>query len=110
MLPKCFFFGIQPKCSRNTVEKQSKYGRNTIETNLSTLYNLDVMINHKQLPAQSEISCMTGQCIPFRIEIINQSPAPLTNLILSLQFFQDYQNGTNKYQLETRVTLTGPNK
>lgn len=62
------------------------------------------------MPAVSEISCATGQSIPLHIEIENQSPTELTVLTLSIQFYQDYQNGTSKYQLETRVTLSGPNQ
>lgn len=62
------------------------------------------------MPATSEVSCTTGQSIPFIIEISNQSPSELTDLLLSIQFYQDYQNGTTKYQLETRVALSGPNK
>lgn len=73
-------------------------------------FNLDVAINEKALPSQSEISCVTGQSIPISIEITNQSPTELSDLILSIQFYQDYQNGTTKYQLETRVALSGPNQ
>lgn len=62
------------------------------------------------MPAISEISCASGQSIPFYVEIVNQSLAELTDLTLSIQFYQDYQNGTTKYQLETRVTLSGPNQ
>lgn len=62
------------------------------------------------MPAISEVSCASGESIPFKIEISNQSPAELTDLLLSIQFYQDYQNGTTKYQLETRVALSGPNK
>lgn len=62
------------------------------------------------MPAISEISTTTGQSIPLYIEIENQSPAELTDLTLSIQFYQDYQNGTTKYQLETRVALSGPNR
>lgn len=69
-----------------------------------------VTINGKEMPATSEISCASGQSIPFNIEISNQSPAELSDLLLSIQFYQDYQNGTTKFQLETRVALSGPNK
>lgn len=62
------------------------------------------------MPAISEISCASGQSIPIQIEIVNQSPSELKDLMLSIQFYQDYQNGTSKYQLETRVALSGPNK
>lgn len=77
---------------------------------INNFYLTDVSINGKEMPAISEISCTTGQSIPLQIEIQNQSPAELTDLTLSIQFYQDYQNGTSKYQLETRVALSGPNK
>lgn len=44
------------------------------------------------------------------MEICNQSPNELNDLILTIQFYQDYQNGTTKFQLETRVASSGPNK
>lgn len=74
------------------------------------VFTLDVAINGKVLPSLSELSCATGQSIPIRIEISNQSPVELTDLVLSIQFYQDYQNGVTKYQLETRIALSGPNQ
>lgn len=71
---------------------------------------LAVSINGKEMPSTSEVSSSTGQSIPFHIEISNQSLTELTDLTLSIQFYQDYQNGTSKFQLETRVALSGPNK
>lgn len=71
---------------------------------------LDVEINKKVLPALSELSCSTGQSIPLRVDITNQSPIVLSDLVLSIEFYQDYQNGTTKYQLETRVAISGPNR
>lgn len=62
------------------------------------------------MPSQSEITCATGQNLPLNVEISNQSPSELTDLLLSIQFYQDYQNGTTKYRLETRVALSGPNE
>lgn len=76
---------------------------------LDFLFLSDVKINGKEMPAISEISCATGQSISIYIQIENQSPTDLTDLTLSIQFYQDYQNGTSKYQLETRVALSGPN-
>lgn len=78
--------------------------------NVITFKFIDIEINKKVLPSQSELSCATGQSIPIRIDISNQSPAELTDLVLSIQFYQDYQNGTTKYQLETRVAMSGPNQ
>lgn len=70
----------------------------------------DVEINKKVLPALSELSCSTGQSIPLRVDITNQSPIVLSDLVLSIEFFQDYQNGVTKFQLETRVAISGPNR
>lgn len=71
---------------------------------------LDVEINNKVLPALTELSCSTGQSIPLRVDITNQSPIVLSDLVLSIELYQDYQNGTLKYQLETRVAISGPNR
>lgn len=96
-----------------------KWGRhfafmfNVIKMNGITLINFvisDVEINKKVLPSTSELLCATGQSVPLRIEISNQSPAELTDLLLTIQFYQDYQNGTTKYQVETRAVFSGPNQ
>lgn len=71
---------------------------------------LDVEINKKVLPALTELSCSTGQSIPLRVDITNQSPIVLSDLVLTIELYQDYQNDTKKYQLETRVAISGPNR
>lgn len=69
-----------------------------------------MFINESRYPTQSELMCTTGQSVSARVEICNQSPNELNDLILSIQFYQDYQNGTTKFQLETRVASSGPNE
>lgn len=74
------------------------------------IFASDVFINQSNYPASSELTCSTGQSVSLRVEICNQSPNELNDLILSIQFYQDYQNGTTKFQLETRVATSGPNE
>jgi len=45
----------------------------------------------------------------IEINVSNNQAAPLQNLILTAQFYQDFQNGVTNYRLETRVTMSGPN-
>lgn len=70
----------------------------------------DIFVNDSSFPTQSELTYATGQSVLLRVEICNQSPNELTDLVLSIQFYQDYQNGTTKFQLETRVAASGPNE
>uniref|UniRef100_A0A182SBF3 Trs120/TRAPPC9 fourth Ig-like domain-containing protein n=1 Tax=Anopheles maculatus TaxID=74869 RepID=A0A182SBF3_9DIPT len=58
---------------------------------------------------QSEVTCVTGQFLSFSISICNLSASVLHQVQLSVQFYQDYQNGAQNYRLETRVTMSGPN-
>lgn len=74
------------------------------------IFASDVFINQSSYPTSSELTCSTGQSVSLRVEICNQSPNELNDLILSIQFYQDYQNGTTKFQLETRVATSGPNE
>lgn len=59
---------------------------------------------------QSEVTCVTGQFLSFSISICNLSASVLQQVQLSVQFYQDYQNGVQNYRLETRVTMSGPNQ
>lgn len=35
---------------------------------------------------------------------------PLSDLMLTINFYQDHHNGVNNYQLETRLSIAGANK
>lgn len=74
------------------------------------MLNLDVFIDEISVPPQSEVTCSSGQCIKLGVSICNLSPSPLLQLTLTIQFYQDYQNGNHNYRLETRVTMSGPNQ
>jgi hypothetical protein len=69
----------------------------------------EVKIDNVCVMPQSEITCNVGQCISLEVRICNNSSVVLNQLILSIQFYQDYQNGIQNYRLETRVTMSGPN-
>jgi trafficking protein particle complex subunit 9 len=69
----------------------------------------DVKINETEIAPQSEITVACGSTITIDITISNNQATPLHNLILSVQFYQDYQNGMQNYRLETRTCTSGPN-
>ncbi|XP_013113737.2 protein brunelleschi [Stomoxys calcitrans] len=79
---------------------------------LCTVSPLEWNISFKNQPVQpqSEVVCTAGQSSILSISVCNQSVQPLTNLILTIKFYQDYLNGTENYNLETRVAISGPNR
>ncbi|XP_011292193.2 protein brunelleschi [Musca domestica] len=79
---------------------------------LCTVSPLQWNISFKNQPVQpqSEVVCTAGQSSLLSITVCNQSLQPLKNLILTIKFYQDYLNGTENYNLETRVAISGPNR
>lgn len=71
--------------------------------------HLDVKINDKIVSPQSEVSVSIGTQVMIEIDISNNQAAALHNLMLTVQFYQDFQNGVHNYRLETRVTMSGSN-
>ncbi|XP_055539117.1 protein brunelleschi [Wyeomyia smithii] len=69
----------------------------------------EVKVDNQPVAPQSEVTCVTGQFMALSIGICNLSASVLHQVQLSVQFYQDYQNGHHNYRLETRVTMTGPN-
>uniref|UniRef100_A0A182IYU7 NIK and IKK(beta) binding protein n=1 Tax=Anopheles atroparvus TaxID=41427 RepID=A0A182IYU7_ANOAO len=69
----------------------------------------EVKVDEQIVAPQSEVTCVTGQFLSFSISICNLSASVLHQVQLSVQFYQDYQNGVQNYRLETRVTMSGPN-
>lgn len=49
-----------------------------------------------------------GECIQIQIVARNSLPWPLKDISLSVQFFQDYQNNTYNFNLDTRLAMAGP--
>lgn len=69
----------------------------------------DIKINEKSIAPQSEITVTCGSNVTIDINISNNQATTLHNLVLSVQFYQDYQNGMQNYRLETRTCTSGPN-
>lgn len=70
----------------------------------------DLLVDGAQVQPQAEVQCVAGQRVVFGIRLSNLSPHALQQLELTVQFYQDYQNGVHNYKLETRVILSGPDR
>lgn len=71
---------------------------------------LEITINDTIVKAQDELSCALGECISVGVGVCNALEHPLSDLTLSINFYQDHHNGVNNYQLETRLSIAGTNK
>ncbi|XP_039275687.1 protein brunelleschi isoform X4 [Nilaparvata lugens] len=72
--------------------------------------NWEVLLNSKSIRSsqgESELTSKIGQCLNVGVWVHNSLSWPLVNLELSLQFFQDHQNGVTNYQLDTRLATAG---
>ncbi|XP_034178106.2 trafficking protein particle complex subunit brun [Osmia lignaria lignaria] len=70
----------------------------------------EIKINDTTVKAQDELTCSLGECVSLGIGICNALEHPLSDLMLSINFYQDHHNGVNNYQLETRLSIAGANK
>jgi len=70
----------------------------------------EITINDIIVKAQEELSCALGECINVGVGVCNALEHPLSDLTLSINFYQDHHNGVNNYQLETRLSIAGANK
>ncbi|XP_050306114.1 protein brunelleschi [Anthonomus grandis grandis] len=70
----------------------------------------DVKINGDPFRAQEDISCEAGDCMELQMSIANSLDASLKELTLSVQFYQDYNNGTLNYRMDTRLAISGASK
>ncbi|XP_043670547.1 protein brunelleschi [Vespula pensylvanica] len=70
----------------------------------------EVTINDTMVKAQDELTCNLGECVNIGIGVCNALEHPLSDLILSINFYQDHHNGVNNYQLDTRLSIAGANK
>ena len=69
-----------------------------------------VSFQNSLIQPQSEIVCTAGVSAIMEVTVCNQSAQALKNLELTLKFYQDYLNGIENYNLETRVALSGQNR
>ncbi|XP_003400188.1 protein brunelleschi isoform X1 [Bombus terrestris] len=70
----------------------------------------EIKINDATVKAQDELTCSLGECVSVGIGICNALEHPLSDLMLTINFYQDHHNGVNNYQLETRLSIAGANK
>ncbi|XP_055858949.1 protein brunelleschi [Episyrphus balteatus] len=67
-----------------------------------------VAIQNTPVEPQSEVVCTAGHSLTLSITVCNQSVTPLKHLALTIQFYQDYKNGIDNYNLD--VVMSGPHQ
>lgn len=70
----------------------------------------DVKINGDAIHAQEDLSCEAGDCMELQMSIGNSLETSIKELALSVQFYQDYNNGTLNYRMDTRLAIAGTPK
>lgn len=74
------------------------------------LFNAEVSLNSQCIKPQEEYNCSAGECLSLGVAVWNHLTRPLHKLCLSVQFYQDYNNGVHSYKLDNRVATAGNNK
>lgn len=64
-------------------------------------------INGDVINPQEALSCEAGDLLQIFIKVCNILESPLRQLNLSIRFYQDYQNGTCNYKLDSRLATAG---
>ncbi|XP_013180026.1 PREDICTED: protein brunelleschi [Papilio xuthus] len=72
--------------------------------------NWEVSVNKQCIKPQEELNCTAGECLALGVSVQNLLSRPLHKLCLSVQFYQDYNNGVLSYKLDNRVATAGNNK
>ncbi|XP_008555730.1 protein brunelleschi [Microplitis demolitor] len=70
----------------------------------------EVVINDTAVKPQDEITCTIGDCVSIGVGVCNSLERPLSNLCLTIEFYQDYQNGTCNYKLDNLLAIAGASK
>lgn len=73
-------------------------------------FNWEVSVNSQFIKPQEEYNCTAGECLSLGVAVCNHLSRPLHKLCLSVQFYQDYNNGVMSYKLDNRVATAGNNK
>jgi hypothetical protein len=77
---------------------------------LILLHFAEVIINDGPVRPQEEVTCEAGDCLELKMLVTNSLEKVLGRLTLSVQFYQDYENGTVNYRMETRLATAGATK
>ncbi|KAK9505487.1 hypothetical protein O3M35_009531 [Rhynocoris fuscipes] len=70
--------------------------------------NWDIWLNVGEAGGSGPFTVTLGECIQARVIAHNSLSRSLTDLSLSVHIFQDYQNGTCNFNLDTRLAIAGP--
>ncbi|CAH1163945.1 unnamed protein product [Phaedon cochleariae] len=70
----------------------------------------EVSLNGDMVRTQEEVSCEAGDCLELKMSIVNSLEKTLRQLTLSVQFYQDYENGSLNYRMDTRLAVAGSTK
>ncbi|XP_073992373.1 trafficking protein particle complex subunit brun isoform X2 [Rhodnius prolixus] len=70
--------------------------------------NWDIWLNVSENGGSGPFTVTLGECIQARVIAHNSLSRSLTDLALSVHIFQDYQNGTCNFNLDTRLAIAGP--
>lgn len=70
----------------------------------------EVVVNGVIIKPQDEVICEAGDCVSMKVSVVNNLKRVINQLILTVQFYQDYENGNSNYRMDTRLATTGSTK
>lgn len=76
----------------------------------NNFFSIEISVNNDVVKVQEEINCEAGDCLELNISVTNTLQNSLKNLTLSVQFYQDYENKTVNYKMDTRLAIAGASK
>ncbi|CAM1328735.1 TRAPPC9 (predicted) [Pycnogonum litorale] len=70
----------------------------------------ELSLNDEAYKMQNENTFQLGELITIGVAIVNQSDKPLQSLLLTIQGYQDHQNGNCDYRLDHKRAVIGSDK
>ncbi|CAH1283288.1 unnamed protein product [Diabrotica balteata] len=70
----------------------------------------EVTVNGDVVKAQEEVTCEAGDCLALKMAVVNSLEKTLHQITMTIQFYQDYENGTLNYRMDTRLATAGSTK
>ncbi|XP_057664018.1 protein brunelleschi isoform X1 [Diorhabda carinulata] len=70
----------------------------------------EVKINGDVVKAQEEVTCNAGECLELKLAVVNSLEKTLHQVSMTIQFYQDYENGTLNHRMDTRLATAGCTK
>jgi len=69
----------------------------------------ELTVDGNSVRCDEEFTCKAGEPLVVAVQLTNRLPFSLDNVTLSISIYQDHQNGTKNYRLDTRVAVAGAN-